>query len=50
MEKLNVIISTTGRSPSIAAPTPMPVKPDSAIGVSMMRCSPNSLSRPCVTL
>src|SRR5262245_14203096 len=34
----------------MAAPTPTPVNPDSAIGVSMTRCSPNSLSRPCVTL
>ncbi len=50
MEKLKVIISTTGRSPSMAAPTPMPVKPDSQMGVSTMRFSPNSLRSPCVTL
>jgi len=50
MEKLKVIISTTGRSPSMAAPTPTPVKPDSQMGVSMMRFSPNSLRSPWVTL
>ena len=50
MEKLNVIISITGLNPSIAEPTPTPVKPDSQIGVSMMRFSPNSLRSPCVTL
>ena len=41
---------TTGRSPNIAEPTPTPVKPDSQIGVSMMRLSPNSFSSPWVTL
>ena len=46
MEKLKVIISTTGRRPSMAAPTPTPEKPDSQIGVSTMRFSPNSLRRP----
>jgi hypothetical protein len=50
IEKLNVIISITGRRPSIAEPTPTPVNPASAIGVSMTRFSPNSLSRPWVTL
>jgi hypothetical protein len=48
--KFQVIISMTGRSPTIAAPTPMPVKPSSAIGVSTMRFGPNSLSRPRLTL
>ena len=50
MEKLNVIISMTGRSPSMAAPIPTPVNPDSQIGVSTMRLSPNSLRSPWVTL
>ena len=34
----------------MAAPTPTPVKPDSQIGVSMMRLSPNFLRSPWVTL
>jgi hypothetical protein len=50
IEKLKVIISITGLSPSMAAPIPMPVKPDSQIGVSTTRRSPNSLSIPWVTL
>ena len=41
------MISTTGRSPSIAAPTPAPTKPSSEIGVSRTRSGPNSSSRPC---
>ena len=49
-EKLIVISSTTGRSPSIAAPIAAPVKPSSAIGVSRTRCSPNSVSSPAVIL
>ncbi len=36
------ISSTIGRSPTIAAPTAMPMKPCSLIGVSMTRRSPNS--------
>src|SRR5688572_6647935 len=48
--KLKVIISTTGRSPTIAAPIPIPVNPDSAIGVSTMRFGPKSFSSPWVTL
>jgi hypothetical protein len=48
--KLNVIISTTGRSPVMAAPIPTPVKPDSAIGVSTTRLGPKSFKRPWVTL
>ena len=31
------MMSTTGRSPVIAAPTPMPVNPGSEIGVSITR-------------
>src|SRR5579864_9443879 len=44
------MISTTGRSPVIAAPTPMPVNPGSEIGVSMMRDFPNSSTIPERTL
>src|SRR5579871_5838917 len=44
------MISTTGRSPVIAAPTPMPVKPGSEMGVSMMRDFPNSSTIPESTL
>ena len=49
-EKLIVISSTIGRSPVIAAPTPMPTSVFSEIGVSRTRFSPNSSSSPCVTL
>ena len=48
--KLTVISSTTGRSPLIAAPTPTPTIVFSEIGVSRTRRSPNSSSRPAVTL
>ncbi len=48
--KLTVISSTTGRSPAIAAPTPVPTIVFSEIGVSRTRFSPNSSSRPSVTL
>src|SRR6202162_5830747 len=44
------MISTTGRSPVIAAPTPMPVKPGSEIGVSITRVFPNSATIPDSTL
>ena len=44
------MMSTIGRSPAIAAPTPRPVKPASEIGVSMMRSLPNSSTRPVSTL
>src|SRR5579864_8427749 len=44
------MISTTGRSPVIAAPTPMPVNPGSEIGVSMTRDFPNSSTIPDRTL
>src|SRR5262245_38872547 len=41
---------TIGRMPVIAAPTPMPVKPASEIGVSMIRSLPNSSTSPVSTL
>src|SRR4029077_6175035 len=44
------MMSTTGRSPVIAAPTPMPVNPGSEIGVSMTRDFPNSSTIPDKTL
>src|SRR5882672_2614694 len=43
-------MSTTGRKPVIAAPTPIPVKPASEIGVSITRSAPNSSTRPDNTL
>ena len=48
--KLMVMISTTGRRPSIAAPTPAPTKPSSEIGVSRTRLPPHFFQRPAVTL
>src|SRR3977135_2066894 len=44
------IMSTTGRNPVIAAPTPMPVNPASEIGVSITRSAPNSSTSPDNTL
>src|SRR5688572_23785110 len=44
------MMSTIGRMPVMAAPTPMPVKPASEIGVSMIRSLPNSSTRPVSTL
>src|ERR1700687_4065120 len=44
------IISTTGRRPVMAAPTPTPVKPASEIGVSTTRSAPNSSTKPVSTL
>src|SRR5688572_13477402 len=44
------MMSTIGRNPAIAAPTPRPVKPASEIGVSMTRSLPNSSTRPVSTL
>src|SRR5205085_9545516 len=44
------MMSTTGRIPVIPAPTPMPVKPASEIGVSSTRSVPNSCTRPPRTL
>ena len=46
MEKLNVINSTIGRKPFIAAPTAIPAKPSSEIGVSIIRFDENSSSMP----
>src|SRR5215467_10073618 len=44
------MMSMIGRMPAIAAPTPMPLKPASEIGVSMMRSLPNSSTSPVSTL
>ncbi len=48
-EKLMVIISTTGRRPSIAEPMALPTITSSAIGASTTRFSPKRSSRPSVT-
>ena len=50
MAKFQVMNSTIGFRPAIAAPTPRPAKPYSVIGVSMTRLAPNSSSRPWLTL
>src|SRR6476660_2953768 len=44
------MMSTMGRRPAIAAPTPRPLNPASEMGVSMMRSLPNSSTRPVSTL
>src|SRR5882724_2745295 len=44
------MMSTTGRRPVMAAPTPTPVKPASEIGVSTTRSAPNSSTNPERTL
>src|SRR5579859_2438218 len=44
------MMSTTGRNPVIAAPTPIPVNPASDIGVSSTRSDPNSSTSPDSTL
>src|SRR5574341_330138 len=44
------MMSTTGRRPVMAAPTPNPVMPASEIGVSITRSVPNSSTRPVNTL
>src|SRR3954454_18281382 len=44
------MMSTTGRIPVIAAPTPRPVIPGSEIGESSTRSAPNSSTRPASTL
>src|SRR5450631_3802949 len=44
------MMSTTGRRPVMAAPTPTPVKPASEIGVSTTRSEPNSSTSPESTL
>ena len=48
--KFQLMNSITGRRPVIAAPTAMPVKPDSVMGLSITRLSPKISSRPLVTL
>lgn len=49
MEKLNVMNSQIGRSPAMAAPTAIPAKPISVIGVSMTRLSPYFFHKPLET-
>src|SRR5215471_5693630 len=44
------MMSTTGRKPVIAAPTPIPLNPASEIGVSRTRSAPNSSTSPERTL
>src|SRR6185503_3249845 len=44
------MMSTTGRMPVMAAPTPMPAIPASEIGESITRCAPNSSTKPDKTL
>src|SRR5664279_1708951 len=44
------MMSTTGRMPVMAAPTPMPVMPASEIGESITRAGPNSSTSPSSTL
>lgn len=46
MEKLYVINSQIGLRPAIAAPTAIPAKPLSVIGVSITRLSPYFFQRP----
>src|SRR3989442_1610863 len=50
VEKSPNMMSTTGRIPVMAAPTAIPVKPASEIGVSSTRSLPNSSTRPLSTL
>ena len=45
-EKLKVMNSIIGRQPFIAAPTPIPAKPNSEIGVSITLFAPNSANIP----
>src|SRR3954471_12651466 len=44
------MMSTTGRMPVMAAPSPIPEMPASEIGESMIRAGPNSSTRPAITL
>src|SRR4051794_26290783 len=44
------MMSTTGRMPVIAAPSPRPTMPASEIGESITRAGPNSSTRPASTL
>ena len=46
VEKSPNMMSTTGRNPVIAAPTPMPVNPGSEIGVSSTRSVAKLLHQP----
>ena len=48
--KLKVMNSTIGRKPASAAPTPIPQNPASLMGVSRTLFSPNSSSKPWLTL
>src|SRR2546427_444190 len=48
--KSPTLTATTGRVPVMAAPTPMPAYPGSEIGVSMIRCVPNSCTSPVSVL
>ena len=50
MPKLNVMSSTIGCNPAIAAPMASPVNPASVIGVSSTRWEPNSSTNPLLTL
>src|SRR5262249_8020793 len=50
VEKSPNMMSTMGRIPVIAAPTAIPVKPASEIGVSRTRSVPNSFTNPVRTL
>src|SRR5215813_5090153 len=50
VEKSPNMMSTMGRIPVIAAPTAIPVKPGSEIGVSRTRSVPNSSTSPVSTL
>ena len=47
--KSQIWISTTGRMPATAAPTPAPTKVASEMGVSRTRCSPKRSRSPLVT-
>ena len=49
-ENENVMNSMMGRSPTIAAPTPNPANPASAMGVSMTRLGPKRSSKPWLIL
>ena len=49
-EKENVMNSIMGRRPAIAAPTPRPANPASAMGASITRLGPNFSSSPWLIL
>ena len=48
--KFQVMNSMTGRSPTMAAPTPTPAKPSSVIGVSTTRIGPELVEQPAAHL